>query len=257
MNKIYFKTALKIVLYKLVINKKCFCVLCARRVSGFLSYRGGRKNMPRLPLALGMIGSNVDAFGCPSCGGHDRERHLCLYMQAAGFFKEMEGKSVLHFAPERQLAGKIQASNPGKYIKCDLFPDASDVVRVDMLAMDFPDNVFDILIANHVLEHVADDVAALLEIYRVLKPGGYAILQTPYCERLYKSWSDPGIDSDAARLEAYGQEDHVRLYGRDIFNIFESSGLVSCVRHHEELLSNIRGEIYGLNESEPFFLFKK
>lgn len=250
-------TAVTAVLYKFVFNKKYFCVLCARRISGFFPYRGGSKNMPRLPLALGMIGSNVDSFECPSCGGHDRERHLFLYMQAAGFFKKMEGKSVLHFAPERHLAAILQASKPGKYIKCDLFPVSGDVMRVDMLSMDFPDNTFDMLIANHVLEHVEDDVAALLEIYRVLKPGGYAILQTPYCEKLCKSWSDPGVDSDAARLEAYGQEDHVRLYGKDIFDIFESSGLISCVKYHEELLSDIRADVYGVNKKEPFFLFKK
>ena len=99
---------------------------------------------------------------------------------------------------------------------------------MDILDMPLESESFDFVIANHVLEHVSDDLKALTEIRRVLRVGGYAILQTPYSSKLHHTWQDPGIADDAARLQAYGQEDHVRLFGRDIFARITSAGLASC-----------------------------
>jgi len=96
------------------------------------------------------------------------------------------------------------AKRPARYIKCDLYPGTPEVERVDMLAIPYPDETFDLVIANHVLEHVTDDARALEEVRRVLKPGGYAILQTPFSPKLHSTWSDEGIDNDQARLQAYG-----------------------------------------------------
>jgi SAM-dependent methyltransferase len=104
---------------------------------------------------------------------------------------------------------------------------------------------------------VDDDLKALTEIYRVLKPGGHAILQTPYSAKLHHTWEDPGIDDDAARLQAYGQIDHVRLFGRDIFARFASTGLASCVRQHHELLPDVNAAVFGVNPREPLFLFRR
>ena len=94
----------------------------------------------------------------------------------------------------------IRAAGPARYVACDLFPTAEDVMRVDMLDMPFPDELFDLLIANHVLEHVGDDRRAISEIRRVLKPGEHAILQTPYSAALFSTWEDPGIESEMARI---------------------------------------------------------
>ena len=91
----------------------------------------------------------------------------------------------------------------------------------------------------------------------MLKPGGFAILQTPFSSKLHHTWSDSGIDSDEARLQAYGQEDHVRLYGLDIFERFEQAGLKADVKSHREVLPDIDSVRFGVNESEPFFLFYK
>lgn len=121
--------------------------------------------------------------------------------------------------------------------------------------MPFAGAAFDMVIANHVLEHVGDDLKAVSEVARVLKPGGCAVLQTPYSDKLERTWSDPGIASDAARLQAYGQEDHVRLYGRDLFLRFSQSGLVPSVSTHDELLASSQPEVLGVNPREPFFLF--
>jgi SAM-dependent methyltransferase len=231
------------------------CVMCAYSVHRFIPYRGGK--LPELMSALGMIGSDVANFECPRCGAHDRERHLLMYLEKTGLLAGMRDKSVLHFAPEQRLARRISDSSPARYVRCDLYPSTPDVQRVDMLKMPFEDQSFDLVIANHVLEHVDDDLKALGEISRVLKSGGYAILQTPYSAKLHHTWQDPGIDDDAARLQAYGQRDHVRLFGRDIFARFASAGLVSCVRQHDEVLPNIDATALGINPREPLFLFRR
>ena len=207
--------------------------------------------------AVGGVGSDVDHFECPWCGCHDRERHLFFYMTAIGLLPRMPGKSVLHFAPEKRLSQRIRAAEPARYVKCDLFPQAPDVLQVNMLEIQFEDDSFDLLVANHVMEHVADDQRALAEIVRVLKPGGCAILQTPFSSKLRHTWADSGIDSDEARLQAYGQEDHVRLYGLDIFERFEQAGLRADVKSHREALPDIDSARFGVNEAEPFFLFYK
>lgn len=204
-----------------------------------------------------MVGSDVDNFSCPRCRGHDRERHLLLFLQSSGLLEAMRGKTILHFAPERQLSRWIAATEPARYVRCDLEPASPDIRRIDMLAINAEAGSFDFLIANHVLEHVADDRRALREIHRVLKPGGHAILQTPFAMKLHTTWEDPGIADGAARLQAYGQADHVRLYGRDIFERFASSGLEPMVRRHAELLPNTDSIGLGINPEEPFFLFRK
>jgi SAM-dependent methyltransferase len=207
--------------------------------------------------ALGGVGSDTAHFECPHCGCTDRERHLLLYLRAAGSLQQMQGRSILHFAPEKRLSKHIAAIKPNRYIRCDLYPNAPDIQRVDMLAIPFADASVDFVIANHVLEHVADDRKALTEIHRVLKPGGYAILQTPYADKLHTTWQDPGIDTDAARLQAYGQKDHVRLFGRDIFTRFADAGLEPQVASHNDILSGTDADRYGVNSKEPFFLFRK
>lgn len=233
------------------------CVLCYHHVWRFMPYMGGAADTPKLISALDAIGSNPDSFECPRCGAHDRERHLLMYLEKTGLLQGIGDKTVIHFAPEKRLTQRIAAMRPSRYVRCDLYPDAPDVERVDMLNMQFADNSFDMLIANHVLEHVDDDLTALAEIYRILRPGGHAILQTPFSAKLHNTWKDSGIDNDAARLQAYGQSDHVRLFGRDIFSRFASTGLVSRVQQHSQLLPDVDAVATGVNTAEPFFLFQK
>lgn len=233
------------------------CAMCGRRVWRYMPYRDGSPGVPPLMRALDGVGSDVDHFECPRCGAHDRERHLLLYMRAAGLFERIQGARVLHFAPERRLWPKIAAANPAEYVRCDLFPATPDVAKVDIEAMPFAEGAFDLVIANHVLEHVDDDARAMGEVARVLAPGGYAILQTPYSRKLHATWRDPGIDTPQARLQAYGQEDHARLYGRDIFGRIVAAGFESRVRSHADLLGDVDPVLAGVNADEPFFLFRK
>ncbi len=233
-----------------------YCVACQSSIGWFLPYKRGQVTPPFLQ-ALDLVGSDVDNFSCPRCWSHDRERHLFLYMRETGFLDKLHGATVLHFAPETWLSRVIAGQSPLRYVKADLYPSAADVEKVNMLAIQYPDEIFDVVIANHVLEHVLDERQALAELYRVLKPGGFAVLQTPYCAKLKHTFCDPGIDDDESRLQAYGQEDHVRLYGSDIFVRFEAAGFITRIRQHEDVLSKFDSIKYGLNKSEPFFLFEK
>ncbi len=213
--------------------------------------------MSPLMKALGTVGSDVDHFSCPKCLAHDRERHLLLYFTKLDFKSQIKNSRVLHFAPEPAIKKFIESWGPAEYIRGDLFPANDDIRRLDICALPFGNGSFDMVIANHVLEHVADDARALSEIFRILKPGGRAVLQTPYASALSTTFEDPALTGPEMRLHLYGQEDHVRLYGRDIFRRFSASGMVSEMKSHAELLPDMDFRVYGVNPEEPLMLFAK
>jgi SAM-dependent methyltransferase len=236
---------------------KCHCSICGRRVQRFLPYRGGWADIPQPMKQLGIVGSDVENHECPACGCHDRERHLLMYLEASGLFPMIRDKRILHLAPERHLQRFIAASMPLEYVRGDLHPTNASIKKIDLQAVPYSSEYFDFVLANHVLEHVQDDSKALQEIFRILVPGGHAILQTPYARGLNQTFEDPAIQTDEARFQAYGQEDHLRLYGRDIFWRFEACGLRSVVTTHQGSMSGADPTVLGVNIEEPFFLFKK
>lgn len=235
----------------------CHCIACEQKVRFFLPFTGGVEMVPLVLQELNVVGSNLTQHSCPKCESNDRERHLLLYCKRTGMDNYITQSRILHFAPERSVAAYITALAPSEYVKADLYPRTADVQKVDMLNMRFPDASFDLVIANHVMEHVEDDAKALSEIHRVLRPGGLAILQTPYSAMLVSTFGDKGIQSKSARTFAYGQDDHVRLYGQNIFNRFSAAGFVSKVKSHVDVMSDISPDVYGINPHEPFFLFER
>ncbi|MDD4102805.1 MAG: class I SAM-dependent methyltransferase, partial [Kiritimatiellae bacterium] len=165
---------------------------------------------------------------------------------------------VLHFAPEKHLAAKIEACAPALYVKGDLCPSRDGVDRMDVTAIPYAEGTFDWVICNHVLEHVPDDAAALRELCRVLKPGGRAVLQTPFARGLKATRECDGeIVTASARREFYGQEDHVRIYGTDLFGRIRAAGLELNLKQHVECLPTIDAAEYGVNREEPLFLCVK
>ncbi len=241
---------------RLPIGAACRCCLCGARVRRFLPYRGGWRAAPAAMRALRVIGSDLDHFACPRCGCHDRERHLWLYMNKYGLLERMRGAVLLHFAPELALTTVLAHAGLSRHVMADLNPSRPEIVQMDMLSTGLANSSFDFVMANHVMEHVDDDMTALRELRRVLKPGGLAILQTPYSDVLERTFADPGIRTPEQRLELYGQEDHVRLYGRDIFDRFASAGFASRAARHADALPDVEAPKFGVNPSEPFFLFE-
>lgn len=236
---------------------RCRCIICGNKVQFFLPYRQGSRSIPPLLRELRTVGSDPDHFECPVCRCHDRERHAFMYLSALRLVEAWRNQNILHFAPEAHLRELIKNQKPLRYICADICPADASVVKMSIEAISHEDETFDFIIANHVLEHVENYPAALREIHRCLKPGGYALLQVPYAENLHKTLEDPGFETPLARLHAYGQEDHLRLFGRDVVEQFCISGLASCVRSHDELLPHVDAIEYGVNRAESLMLFQK
>jgi len=117
---------------------------------------------------------------CPRCHSTDRERLIYWYIvNKTSILHSQKMIKLLHIAPEKNLQKVLKASTKINYISGDLNPLVNCDIRLDIADMDFEDDYFDFIICNHVLEHVQDDRKAMSELFRVLKPGGKAILQVP------------------------------------------------------------------------------
>jgi SAM-dependent methyltransferase len=117
-------------------------------------------------------------------------------------------------APERLLAARLRAQPGVRYVSIDLASSLA-MVRMDVTRLAFRDSIFDAILCLHVLEHIPDDRSAMREFLRVLRPGGWAILQSPIDAARPHTFEDWGVTSPAERERVFGQRDHVRIYGRD------------------------------------------
>src|SRR5690606_16514451 len=117
---------------------------------------------------------------------------------------------VLHMAPEQAFYKRFRKLKNLQYITCDLDSPIADV-KADIQNLPFEDNSFDVIFCNPVLEHVEDDKKALSELFRVMKPCGWGILQVPIRYQLKKTFADPTITDRLERIEKFGQYVHVRL----------------------------------------------
>ena len=134
------------------------------------------------------VGSDLAVYQCPACGSTDRDRHLWLYLNAISLPASMRGARLLHLAPERHLEALFEACGPSEYIKGDLFPSRPNQVKVNAEQLQFDNGQFDMIVCNHVLEHVDSPEKVLSEFYRCLKPKGLLIAQTPYSPLLRRSF---------------------------------------------------------------------
>jgi SAM-dependent methyltransferase len=233
-----------------------FCCLCERTVNAWLPHpqRAARSHFM---VMMETVGSDLSIYACPHCGCNDRDRHLWMYMAAAGLPEQLAGASILHLAPEQSLEPRLQACGPAVYIRGDLFPARTGIQRVDAEQLAFDDESFDLIIANHLLEHVSDPQRALAEFARCLKPGGMLIAQTPYAPKLKHTFEvDTPPTEDFAKI-FYGQVDHVRLFGGDIAGYFNAAGLTGTLLPHAQLLGELDPLEFGCNRHEPFFAFSK
>jgi len=180
-----------------------------------------------------------------------------MYLDRLDLWSTLTDAAVLHFAPEEHIKARIEKHNPGIYVKGDLYPPSPDIQRIDITDIPYPDASFDVVFCSHVLEHIPDDEKALRELFRVLKPGGWAVLQTPYFPILQNSFSDPALNTDELRRLYYGQNDHVRIYGRDLFLKIESVGFTLQTKSHTQVLSDIDANYYGVDPTEELMLVTK
>lgn len=124
------------------------------------------------------------------------------------------------------------------------------MIKMDITDINLHDNQFDCIICYHVLEHILDDEKAMRELFRVLKPGGWAILQQPVDPTRDKTFEDPNIVLPEERERVFGQKDHVRIYGQDYKDRLERTGFtVKLDNYTGELGDNIIKK-YGLMKDE-------
>lgn len=172
-----------------------------------------------LPYGYGAPRENVLS---PSTLSLERHRLLWLWLERETDFFSKPAK-VLHFAPEQAFYNRFREMEHLEYTTTDLNSPLADV-KADICALPFKDNDYDIILCNHVLEHIPNDAQAMRELYRVLKPGGMAILQIPQELDRTVTFEDNTITDRAERAKIFGQYDHVRVYGRDYFDTLRSFG---------------------------------
>ena len=188
------------------IGNKVECPVCGKHFRKFLPYGYGKAMDNRL---------------CPNCLSLERHRLIWLYLkQRSNFFTAP--LKVLHFAPEQPFLKRFKALKNLDYTTADLDSPIADL-HLDVTNIDLPDNQYDVVICNHVLEHVNDVNKAFSEIKRILKPGGWAILMVPINPNV-DTWEDPSITDPEERKRCFGQYDHVRQFGRDYAQVLEKAG---------------------------------
>jgi SAM-dependent methyltransferase len=187
---------------------------------------------------------------CPACGCFERHRLVALWVEANRH--RLTGRRILHFAPEPGLQGLFQSL--GRCcLSADIRPGRAER-QLDITALDLPDGSFDVIVCSHVLEHV-DDAQALAEMHRVLSPGGFAILMTPLIESWDRTYENPSVFGAADRWLHFGQDDHLRYYGRDIAERISEAGFeVARFVSVEPYVSRhglIRGEAMLIGTRKP------
>jgi SAM-dependent methyltransferase len=193
---------------------------------------------------------------CPNCGSLERHRLLFLYLRdRTPLFRER--LSVLHFSPEAGLRARFQALPLLTYRTSWYESDRPADYHLDLTRLTQPDASWDVVIAYHIFEHIPDDQAGLRELFRVLKPGGWAVLQVPVREGSTLE-NDPTVDTDAERNAVYGQHDHVRFYGwKDFADRLTAAGFdVEIVRYGAEQPDDIVRQ-YALDRNERIYIARK
>lgn len=203
-----------------LVARRLFCPVCSKRIKRFLplpaEYEANARRYGYPHFGKGET-INIAHYSCPRCGASDRERLYALYLgQRAVSQTPGLPPRLLHFAPEPALSEYLRRLGAFDYrttdIKGDGVDDRADITQMGL----YPDATFDAFLCSHVLEHVSDDAAALRELYRILKPGGWGVLMVPLIPYLDATLEIPAA-TEAERWRLFGQGDHVRLYAKGDF----------------------------------------
>ena len=218
------------------------CPICGSSFSKFMPYGYGKANRNnRL---------------CPNCLSLERHRLLWMYLKnKTDFFKDKI--SVLHIAPEQSFLKRFKKLENINYTTADLVSPIADV-KTDIRDMYvFEDNKFDVIICNHVLEHIDEEQKALSELYRIMKPGAWAILQVPIDYSLETTFEDDTITNKKEREKIFGQYDHVRQYGTDYPERLKKAGFKVTEDDFVSTFSDAEINKYRFDENEIIYLCEK
>ncbi len=203
-------------------GNKVECVYCKKTFRKFMHEGVKSPAFKKYKVAGG--GYKLNVF-CTNCGSVDRSRLLYLFFKLrTKVFKQPT--KLLHVSPNKEIANALIAPTIEQVvgtIEPEMYSEYKPVY-MDIQNIKYPEGSFDVVICCHVIEHVDDDAKAMSELYRVLKKGGFAVLQVPLALNLEKTIEDRTLKTDKERKLMFGQVDHVRLYGLDYFDKLQKAG---------------------------------
>lgn len=176
------------------------CPICGCRRRKFLPY--------------GYVSSREDAL-CPQCLSLERHRMIWLWMERHTDLFDSRPR-LLHIAPEVSLMRHFKRLYRGTecYTTADLESPLADI-HFDVQHIPMEDRSIDVVVCNHLLEHVEDDRRAMRELFRIMRTGGWGIMIVPEDRSRAATFEDDTITDPAERTRIFGQYDHRRIYGRD------------------------------------------
>ena len=205
---------------------------------------------------LNIIGAGRRFCDCPFCGSSDRDRLIGYYIQKKS--QQFHRKKILHIAPEKPLWKRweqwgVTATGMDARAKGYKFSYSKEVLNGNIESIPFENETFDWVMANHVLEHVQHEEIAIQELHRVLKVGGFMILQVPFTHQLKYTRSSMSNWTDEDRMQQLGQYDHQRLYGLDFEAKVTQLGFV----YQPFKIKKASSLKHRINPDEKIFLFEK
>ena len=231
-----------------------------------LFYLGKGKECPlcgckrRKVLPYGYVSQRENAL-CPNCLALERHRTLWLWLINESDIGRgaVALPRILHVAPEVALMRKFRkmyAASPERYVTADLESPLADM-HFDIQHIPIGDGEFDVVICNHILEHVEDDRLALREIYRVMRKGGWGVILSPIDTEREATFEDDTITDEAERTRIFGQYDHRRIYGRDYADRLREAGFEVYEYDYANALPPQQKELYALTDEVIYAVRKE
>lgn len=192
---------------------------------------------------------------CPKCNSLPRTRLIPFSINHFGVSKKEI--SLLHVAVNEPEYKYVTTNFDFiQYDRLDILKKKYVNLVQDLANTDILDNQYDFILIWHVLEHIPNDVVAISEMYRILKPNGKLLVSVPiYPIDNPKTYEDTAIErSEFERI--HGHDDHCRSCGLDYCERFEKVGFKTSTLHVKQLQKDIINK-YGLSNNHTAWLFEK